>query len=426
MIKRSTIGYYDESINESGTTRYLLELFKHLDRSRYDPVFFAVHKYKWHDKLSDLGVHIIYGNDNTDSQKIVHDDTVLNGNKYSLFKKVIPQSVKWTAGIIKETIILKSLFSKYPFDILHTNNTGAEIAPIAARLAGIKYITGTLHVDPSIDILKERDSLRFRILEHISIRSLHHIISVSYATLEAWKNRCHLNKRIYMDSSVIYNGVDVDGLLRQQNIYDARSMLGLPKNKTIIGCVGRLELIKGYHDAIYAIAEIVQKHPDVLLAIAGNGPFKKELEQLIDKLGLSSNVMFLGHIDPINRFYECIDIYFHPSLCEAFPFAILEAGAMGLPCVASSVGGVSEAIIDGVTGYLVSARNIQKYIEKLCLLIEDKQLRMEMGRYAAEYVKHHYSSSKMAINTITIYDKLLNNKSKNTILLNTHANPSGT
>src|ERR1039457_5889361 len=166
-----TIGYFDESRGLGGTTRYLLELLQGLDRSVFHAVFFALGPSPWHAQLAAKDVEIVLLEPETGSS--VSSPAVTAGAGASAppaRKGRLPASIAWWLGLGVETRELVRLFRKRPVDLLHTNNTGAEPAPIAARLAGVPRILGVWHVDSSYDF-GQRSSFRYRWLERRSTRS---------------------------------------------------------------------------------------------------------------------------------------------------------------------------------------------------------------------------------------------------------------
>ena len=90
-----------------------------------------------------------------------------------------------------------------------------------------------------------------------------------------------------------------------------------------------------------------------------------------------------------------LDIYVLTSTKEGFPYTILEAMSHGLPIVATRVGGVPEAVIDGENGFLVEAKNAQALADKIAVLVEAEEVRKEFGRKSRERVRQEFSLQKM-------------------------------
>jgi glycosyltransferase involved in cell wall biosynthesis len=319
----------------------------------------------------------------------------------------LPKKVAWTVGLAREISALRKLFNKHEVDLLHSNNAGAEPAPIAARLSKVPRILATWHVDPSYDLENVRSSWNYRLLEMASMRALDHSIAVSKATATAWVSRCGFSKRKADESiTVVHNGVDVRKLERELSIAGAKAKQGWD-GRLIIGSVGRLEAAKGYEYLLRALPEIFQKHSEVTVKIAGSGELLEPLQNLANRLGLGNRVVFLGFTTQVKEFLESIDIYVQPSLCEALPMAILEASAVGVPVVASSAGGVAECVIDGETGFVVPSRNPDALRDALTTLIWDEALRVRMASAGRQLVRDAFRNDQMVRVTLDIYRGLL-------------------
>lgn len=121
--------------------------------------------------------------------------------------------------------------------------------------------------------------------------------------------------------------------------------------------MGRLHPQKDYPSLLAAFAQLVTGHPSARLRIAGEGPLVGELTDLIDDLGLAGHARLVGLRDDVPRLLAAADALVLASAWEGLPNVIMEAMAAGLPCVATSVGGVPELVVDGRTGTLVPPRD---------------------------------------------------------------------
>jgi glycosyltransferase involved in cell wall biosynthesis len=140
--------------------------------------------------------------------------------------------------------------------------------------------------------------------------------------------------------TVIPPGVAMDRFVPGDRIA-ARRRLGLPEDAQIVGSAGRLVPVKAHHVLIRALSRLP---PNVICAIAGDGPELNNLQSLVRELGLQNRVHFLGHRDDLWKVYPAFDVFCLPSEAEGLPRTILEAQACGIPVVASAVGGIPEAV----------------------------------------------------------------------------------
>lgn len=166
---------------------------------------------------------------------------------------------------------------------------------------------------------------------------------------------------------------------------EARRELGLNGEKMLL-YVGRLERLKGVDTLFKAVAQL-QHHDGVRLYVAGGSRGSAGMRRLLclaRDLGITRRVKFLGSIpqERLKTYYNAADICVLPSYYESFGFAALEAAACGKPVVASRVGGLTTVVQDGVTGFLVSWQCPGPFVERLDLLLNNDQLRSEMGEAA--------------------------------------------
>lgn len=160
--------------------------------------------------------------------------------------------------------------------------------------------------------------------------------------------------------------------------------------------VGRLERSKGIHLLFYMLS--TTQTPEMELVLVGQGPYKEFLQTMAHDLKLDDVVTFKGqltHNDAIN-IYSDSDIFVLPTLrVEGFPMTLVEAMFVGLPVVASNMGGISDAVDDGSTGYLVRSNNLTELKEKLLHLAGDADLRTEFGKNATVKAQKEYTVNVM-------------------------------
>lgn len=376
-----------------------------LDRAEFELVLFALERYEWHREFEALGVEIVTLRSGSPASGGVAEG-YNNSSGPQLKRRLIPKAVGWYLGLLKEILDLTRLFGKRRVDLLHSNNAGAEPAPIAARLAGIPIVIATWHVDSTYDLDNVRSGFCYRMLEVACMQSLHHAISVSRTTAEDWAKRCHLSSSYRKRITVIHNGIDALKFQRRNSVEDAKAATGL-SGRLVIGSMGRLEPAKGYEYLIRALPAVIEKHPETLVRIAGRGELHAPLTSLARELGVEQHLEFRGFIADIRTFLEAIDVYVQPSLCEALPIAILEACAVGMPIVASNVGGVAECVEDGATGFVVSPRMPGLLGERLIQLWRDPVLRERMGRESQRTVMQEFRCEDMLAKTIMVYRNVL-------------------
>ena len=407
-MQKITIGYYDDTRSGGGTIRYLHELIGALNRNRFHPVLFAEQAQEWHKDLAQMGVEMVLLNE-TAAQPAPSAAASAAAAPASVgsARKRLPSGLFWFLGLVKDTRRLVRLFRKRPVHILHSNNTGAEPAPLAARLAGIPHIIGTWHVDSTYDLTGKRSGLRYRLLEWASMRALHHAIAVSEATKQDWVKRCHLDAKYQNRVHVIYNGIGLERTERKSTQKEAKQALGFDSGSLLVGSLGRLAPEKGYEYLIKAIPEMRRWEPRLHFVIAGAGPLEASLRQLAADLNVASFIRFHGFVSDVGSFLEALDIYVQPSLCEALPFGILEASGLGLPVVVSDVGGAAEAALHNQTGLVIPAKSVEAITEAVVSLSRNSALRQTMGQQGRSHVISNFDRQSMARDTMAIYETMI-------------------
>ena len=152
---------------------------------------------------------------------------------------------------------------------------------------------------------------------------------------------------------------------------------------------------------------MLEEWPESTFLLVGEGPLAGEMHLYTERLGIASNVRFLGWRDDVPAILAAMDICVLASLWEGLPYTLLEAMAAGKPMVATSVGGSREIVVDGETGLLVPPRNPSALARGIMRLLADQALAAEMGRRGRERVHDVFSIEAMLRKTEEVYEKLL-------------------
>lgn len=143
---------------------------------------------------------------------------------------------------------------------------------------------------------------------------------------------------------------------------------------------------------LLAIRQLLDKGYDVIYDIVGSGESEESLRFAAHDLGLQAHVRWQGRQPAamVKQQLEQADIYLLPSLSEGLSNAALEAMAMELPVVATMAGGMAEAIIDGVEGYLVPSRDAAALAQAISSLLDNPQLRQQIGQSGRRRIENHF------------------------------------
>ena len=165
-----------------------------------------------------------------------------------------------------------------------------------------------------------------------------------------------------------------------------RRQLGCQVDNIVASYIGGLFESKGMVDLAQACEPLLAKHERFQLVCVGDGPARAQLYRLSEKTGRRDAVVLAGRVDPeeVPRFLQAADFLVLPSHSEGLPQVVVEAMNCGLPVVATKVGGVPEAVVDGKTGLLVEARNVEMLGDAIERMIVDKAFREAAGRAGCE------------------------------------------
>jgi len=206
--------------------------------------------------------------------------------------------------------------------------------------------------------------------------------------------------------TVIPNGLQTDHLPRTFDSAAKRNALGIPEDSPVIGTITRLEPQKANEVFVRAVARVIRRVPNLVTLIAGDGPQRAELEDLVARLGLTESVRFLGWRDDAVELLGALDIFCMSSRWEGCPMVLLEAMAMGRPVVATDIGGVREIVVNAETGLLVKPEDPEALAEAVLRLLEADAERATMGAAGKRRVEQHFGSDGMLAAYARLYRDL--------------------
>ena len=177
---------------------------------------------------------------------------------------------------------------------------------------------------------------------------------------------------------VLYNGVKVEQFSGVGN-RALLDRLGIPRHSQIIGIVANYRPVKNLPMFLQAASLIAAQCPSAVFLLVGRGSLRESLGELAEQLGIAEKVFFTDGEGPVAGYLPLMEVGCLSSLNEGFSNAILEYMATGLAVVATDVGGNSEAVIDGVTGFLTASGDEKAFADRVISLLEDKALREGMG-----------------------------------------------
>jgi glycosyltransferase involved in cell wall biosynthesis len=188
---------------------------------------------------------------------------------------------------------------------------------------------------------------------------------------------------------------------------------------------GRLAPVKGQHILLDAVAGLVERErKNIELHIAGDGPDRKGLEEHASKLGIQDKVVFEGFVnqDQLRELYQKSDVFVLPSFAEGLPVVLMEAMALGVPCVSTWVNGVPELIRDGIDGYTVAPGDSAALADAIERLMSDEGRRESLARAGRQRAEEVVDLSKNVGQLAALFEKYLTAKARdNRVLASTIA-----
>jgi glycosyltransferase involved in cell wall biosynthesis len=207
-------------------------------------------------------------------------------------------------------------------------------------------------------------------------------------------------------SRVIPNGIDLS-IFKPGDRAQARHKLGLPEKVPMVLSAGNLFRRNGFKDyvslcAALAKVELLEDAGRPIAVVLGDGGEAQQSGSFEIRF-----VPFTGAATIVADYFRAADLYVHPAKAETFPLSVLEAGACGIPIIASAVGGVPEQIEDGHTGYLVDPGNPDDLARKIMLVLSDGETRNAMGYAAALVAQRKFGADRMTRDYLGWFEEIM-------------------
>jgi len=232
---------------------------------------------------------------------------------------------------------------------------------------------------------------------------LSHCVTVNSKAV--WEDTIHRDHIDPKKMALIYNGVDSLTFESAQPFRgETRKKLGIKPREKVIIVIANLILYKGHSDLLKAARKVLKHIPKALFLLVGEDRgIGGNLKRISIDFGIASKVRFLGLRDDIPQLLAVSDISVLPSHEEGFSNVILESMAAALPIVATNVGGNSEAVVNGVTGWLVPPKNPDAMAEKIVDLLHDPQKARSWGKQGRKRVNKKFTIERMVQEHIKLY-----------------------
>ncbi len=308
----------------------------------------------------------------------------------------LPMRNKADLGMIRK---LAALIKSGGFDLVHTHGVRANLlGRLAARQAGCRKVITTVHS------LLEKDcqGIISRTANNLTERATRFLTDRFIAVSQGLKDRLVAGGIPADRITVIYNGISVDEIRRSAGAGPAIEK----ESAALIGIVARLHPVKGHRYFLEAARDILQQRPEARFLIVGEGPYRPTLEKLAGSLGISDKVSFTGFVEDIYALMSGLDLLVISSLWEGFGLTAAEAMVLGVPVVATSVGGLPEVVKHGETGLLVPPADASALAGGILWMLGHPREARHMAEKGGEAVRQKFTAGEMARRTAELYRKV--------------------
>ncbi len=292
----------------------------------------------------------------------------------------------------------RQMVRSHATEVLHTHNAVAHYqAVLATRGLNLDQVVNTRHGMGSNHRSGRREWLYRRALTRTDA-----VVTVCQAACRdaIWRGIVPPAK-----AKVVPNGIRVESFQPASAAMRERLLqrLQLPLQTRVIGSVGRLNWAKDQVGLIRAFRQLHDQQPDTVLVLIGDGELRAELQQCAIDEGVTGSVHLLGDRNDVCELLQGFDLFALSSLSEGYSMALLEACAVALPIVATTVGGNGEIVRDDNTGRLVPPGDPTALANAMLALLQDPTHALALGHAARAWVEQHGSLETMALSYASIY-----------------------
>ena len=365
-MNKTRILYVGMSDNIGGIETYLINIYRHIDKERFDIRFMVFcEKPCFYDEIADNLVVITPREKNyfrylreikQHYQNHKYDYIHFHLMSFSLFEPII-YAQKYTDARL----------------ILHSHISNSVMAPL----------TKMIHTIGERQILKKQNYIKLACSEVAGKSMFADFRDPSF--------------------TVMNNGVDVEKYSFDNDARNRiRNQLHIPDDTVVLGHVGRMSEQKNHKGLIEIYSAYHKANPESVLLLIGKGELEESIRKQVQESGIENSVIFTGAVSNVNEYLSAMDVFLLPSLWEGLPFVLVEAQANGLLCIASEEGVTKEAELTP-TMHFCSLKNTDEWIRCISGNTHDHQ---------AENEKYIRDSQYSVINTTKILERLYGEESE--------------
>lgn len=373
---------------KGGGERYLVDVIRHLDRTRFHPVVVTPQSGSLVALLESLG-----------AETFVFGANYGGHNRAEVWHKRLAETRQQVHRIAK-------LIREKGIGLVHTNNHTRLEGAFAARIVGVPHVY-LAHVPR-----RDEGFYRWLQLDQSSFAAL--MGELSYATVAVSGSVAGTlaPPLPFAKVRVIHNGIDFerfDAAARRASA-DLRGELGIPPESVVVMAVGRIDQQKGFDILVEAALRTVPVDRRTHFAIVGADTDRRLAEKLrsdVASAGLNSNIHFLGFRDDVPALLGQAEIFALTSRFEGHPYVLLEAMAAGCAVVASRCAGVEETVEDQVSALLTDVGDVDATARAITSLVRDESRRTAMAQASAQRVRECFDVRRTVASLMSVYEEAL-------------------
>jgi glycosyltransferase involved in cell wall biosynthesis len=287
---------------------------------------------------------------------------------------------------------IRRLTARYQLDVIHSHGIKSDLYGLLARSGNRTRVVGTCH-SWTLDTVKD---WTVSALDRCVLRQFDAVAVVSATLISSLRRFGVSASRLH----TIPNGIDCAPFISSALEPSPRSRATM-----VVGAVGRLAPVKGFHHLLEASALVLRQFPSTTFVVLGDGPAAEALHRRSVQLGVADRVTFAGSSNNMPAAYASFDVFVLPSLSEAMPMSLMEAMAAAKPVVATSVGSIPMMINDHQNGLLVPPADPVALAAGLCELLASREARFRMGSAAQATAISRFAAATMALRYAALYNE---------------------
>ena len=367
---------------ENGTKKHVLQLMRHVDRTRFELELVA----------SDL----------RDPDTFGRDVDALRADGVAVHLIPMHRTVHPFEDF-RALVRLIRLFHRRRYDVVHCHSSKAgALGRAAAFFAGCRWVVYTPHCFSFTAGFGRFVGWACKFVEFALGRITDRLVAVSPHEEEvAVRSGAALPHQI----RVVMNGLADEELILREPKADLRRELGLPEGAPVVGAIGRLGRQKGYDVFVRAAALIHDVHPDVHFVLVGKGPYDTALRALASEHRLDDAFHFTGERTDVLDIFPLLDVFVMSSRWEAMPYALLEAMGAARPIVLTRVSGLEKLVENGRAAAIIPPEDPEAICRAVCELLEDEPRRKALGRAAHDIATAKYTLRRSVREIERLYEE---------------------